>query len=156
MTADVDVTVEVDETDVPELVRRLEGADFEIRVADVLAFARRTRVIPAVHRPTSLPVDLVLAGTPLEALFLDAATIEDVGGVDAPVISAEHLVVTKILAGRPKDLEDARAVLETTGDAFDVTVARKLLGQLDAALDRSDLATTLDAALSEGRSGDGS
>lgn len=38
MTADVDVTVQVDDTQIPELVRRLEAADFELRVDDVADF----------------------------------------------------------------------------------------------------------------------
>ncbi len=147
MTADLDLTIQASDDDLPELVRGLTAAEFDVRVEDVEDFVRKTRVMPVVHRPTTMPVDVVVAGTPLESLFLAGATLEDFGGVDAPVISAEHLVVTKLLAGRPKDLEDVRGVLAASGADFDDAAARDLLEQLDAALDRSDLAPALDAEL---------
>ena len=56
-----------------------------------------------------------------------------------PVISPEDLVVTKVLAGRPKDLEDVRGILRQTGARLESERIRSLLGSLEAALDRSDL-----------------
>ena len=55
------------------------------------------------------------------------------------VISPEDLVVTKVLTGRPKDLEDVRGILRQTGARFESERVRSLLGSLEAALDRSDL-----------------
>jgi hypothetical protein len=40
-----------------------------------------------------------------------AACMVDIGGIRVPVIAPEDLVVTKLLAGRSKNLEDARTVL---------------------------------------------
>jgi predicted nucleotidyltransferase len=53
----------------------------------------------------------VLAGPGLEEQFLARAVLVDIGGVRVPVMSPEDLVVTKILAGRPKDIEDVRGIL---------------------------------------------
>ena len=58
-----------------------------------------------------------------------------------PVISPEDLVVTKILAGRPKDLEDVRGILRQAGATFESKMVRALLASLEAALDRSNLQT---------------
>jgi hypothetical protein len=56
-----------------ELALLLAAAGFEPRVADVAAFALRTRVIPLTHAPSGVPIDLVLAGR--------AKDLEDVRGV---------------------------------------------------------------------------
>ena len=62
LTADVDVTVRLpDRVSTEDLARTLEGHRFVARVSDP-AFVSRTRVIPFVHAPTGLPLDVVLAG----------------------------------------------------------------------------------------------
>jgi hypothetical protein len=55
------------------------------------------------------------------------------------MISAEDLVVTKVLAGRPKDIEDVRGILAAQNATFGVDAVRRTLGELEAALGVSDL-----------------
>jgi len=55
------------------------------------------------------------------------------------VIAPEELVVTKILAGRSKDLDDVRGIVKTQGAAFDLERVRSLLRLLEAAIDQADL-----------------
>ena len=69
-----------------------------------------------VHVPSGFPLDLVLASPGLDEEFLARARWLDLGGVEAPVVSVEDLVVMKVLAGRRKDLEDVRGVLAAQGD----------------------------------------
>ena len=118
-------------------------------------FVARTRVLPLIHGPSGIPVDLVLAGSALELEFLERARIRNVGGLDLPVIAAEDLIVTKILAGRPKDLDDVRAILVVSGASLDLGRARRVLADLEAALDRRDLLALLDAAEVASRGGSG-
>ncbi len=64
-----------------------------------------------------------------------------------PVISPEDLVVTKILAGRPKDLEDVRGILRERRASLDLGLIRETLRLLEQALGQSDLCPVLDAEL---------
>jgi hypothetical protein len=57
----------------------------------------------------------------------------------------------KVLAGRPKDLDDVRALLAGREVALDE--ARDLLRQLEVALDRADLLPALDRAILEVEAG---
>ncbi len=139
LTADVDVTVRLDLADVGQLVDVLRARGFEPRIGDIHDFVRRTRVVPFTHVPSALPVDVVLAGPGLEERFLNRAVMVRVGDLDLPVISPEDLVITKILAGRPKDLDDVRGVLRERLDSLDVSVIRSTLTELEDALSRSDL-----------------
>jgi hypothetical protein len=75
--------------------------------------------MPIVHEKTGLPIDVVLAGPGLEQVFLDAAETHRIGRCTIPVISREHLIVTKLLAGRPKDLEDVRELIAIAGADLD-------------------------------------
>lgn len=68
-----------------------------------------------------------------------------------PVISAEDLIVTKILAGRPKDLDDVRGILLERLPQLDLSTLRSTLGLLEAALSQSDLLPQLEAELARAR-----
>lgn len=110
LTHDIDVTLFIGEGSAKAVVAKMQAAGFELRVADVDHFVATTRVLPLVYQATRMPVDLVLGGPGLEELFLHASERMDVGGVIVPVATAEHLIVMKLLAARPKDLEDALAM----------------------------------------------
>lgn len=148
MSADVDVTAEIDPSRVPEFLDAMAERGFELRIGSgVEEFVARTRVLPFLHLPTRQPLDVVLAGPGLEEAFLDRAEKVDLGGVVVPVISAEDLVVTKVLAGRPKDLEDLGGILRERGTALDLDRVRTTLGQLEEALGHSDLLPTFESEL---------
>ena len=147
LTADVDVTVRLDPEDPDALVRTLERHGFRLRVDPADDFVRRTRVLPFVFTPNGLPVDVVLAGPGIEELFLSRAVPVRVGSVTVPVISPEDLIVTKILAGRPKDVEDVRGILFERLPQLDLASIRSTLGLLEAALSQSDLQPAFESEL---------
>ena len=147
LTADVDVTVRLDPEDPDALVRTLERHGFRLRVDPADDFVRRTRVLPFVFTPNGLPVDVVLAGPGIEELFLSRAVPVRLGSVTVPVISPEDLIVTKILAGRPKDVEDVRGILFERLPQLDLAAIRSTLELVEAALSQSDLQPAFEAEL---------
>jgi hypothetical protein len=139
LTADVDVTVQVPAgQSVASWMPTLERHRFQPRFADA-AFLAHTRVLPLVHQPTALPVDLVLAGPGLEEEFLARAHHLAVDDVLVPVVDVTDLVVLKVLAARPKDLEDVATVLRIQAEHIDASRVRHLLSLIEAALGQSDL-----------------
>jgi hypothetical protein len=143
LTEDVDVTVDLDELSGETLVHKLAVAGFELAEFANEEFVAVTRVLPFVHTATGMSLDVVLAGPGLEQLFLADAEEVELGGVRVPVIRAEHLLVTKVLAARSKDLDDAREILQRRDD-IDLDLVRELLRELERALDQSDLVTAFD------------
>lgn len=119
MTADVDVTVLPGSLGTAELVSQLAD-HFDLRVPDQDGFVARTRVIPLVHRATTMPVDLVLGGPGLEEHFLSRSEALTMGGHPVRVPVAEDLVLMKLLAGRPQDLDDATALVLAGAELSDV------------------------------------
>jgi hypothetical protein len=151
LTADVDVTVRLREENPSAFVSRMQSAGFDLRVRNIDDFVKRTRVFPFVHRDSKIPVDVVLAGPGLEEEFLQRARSVDLGGVVLPVISPEDLIVTKVLAGRPKDIEDIRGVLRERLGELDLAHIRRLLRLLEAALGERDLKPLFEKELSASR-----
>lgn len=145
MSADVDVTVDMDPEQAPDLLAKMKEHGFAARKREGLqAFVRRTRVLPLLHEPTDFPLDVVFAGPGLEQGFLDRARRVELAGDSVPVISPEDLLVGKILAGRSKDLEDVRGVLEQRGEELDIDHVRELLSLLEQMLSRGDLVSVLE------------
>lgn len=146
LSADVDVTVELDRNAITVLIDAMRGQGFDPVISDV-EFVERTRVLPFVHRPTRMPIDVVIAGPGLEEEFLNRAVDVALRDESIPVISPDDLIVTKILAGRPKDIEDVRAVILARRNDIDLIRVRSLLRLLEEALGQSDLLPALDTAL---------
>jgi hypothetical protein len=135
-TADLDLTIELGTLTPAMLLAKLTSAGFTPRFADP-AFIAAAQVIPVVHDATGLPIDLVLAGSGLEQQFLDELVIKRIAGSEVPVLSPENLVITKLLAARPKDLEDIRELLAI--QSLDHAHIDRLLKLLEQALDQRDL-----------------
>ncbi|XYI04185.1 nucleotidyl transferase AbiEii/AbiGii toxin family protein [Sorangium sp. So ce1128] len=146
MTADVDVTIDLAQTSTLTLVDDLSRAGFDLRIDLGEAFLREARLLPLVHRATCMPIDVVIAASSLHVEFLARRRLIDLGGVRVPMISPEDLIVTKVLAGRPKDLEDVRGVLLEQHD-LDLDRIRELLGELEAALGEDRLLRRLERLL---------
>jgi Nucleotidyl transferase of unknown function (DUF2204) len=146
LSADVDVTVELTPDEPERFARDMEAGGFALRVSDP-DFVRRTRVMPFVHVATGMPLDVVLAGSGLEEEFLSRAQNTDVGGSIVPLIAPDDLIIAKVLAGRPKDIEDARGLWRAHGLRLDQRRISSQLALLEEALSQSDLMPAFDAII---------
>lgn len=144
LSADVDVTIALTPDEPERFAREMADAGFTLRVDDP-GFVRRTRVMPFVHRATGMPLDVVLAGSGLEEGFLDRAQLVDVGGASVPLIDPSDLLIAKVLAGRPKDLDDARNLWRLHQAGMDEGRIRGTLALLEEALGQSDLLPLLES-----------
>ena len=147
LTADVDITILPEPRSTAELVTALEANGFRLRVTGTDDFVARTRVLPFVHSATRLPVDVVLGGPGIEELFLERAETHPIEGVQVPIATVEDVVTMKILASRPKDLDDAMGMLRAQSDQIDLGYVRRTLQMLEEALSQSDLLPQLEQLL---------
>lgn len=138
LSADVDVTLQLVPDDPEAFARDMAAAGFALRAEDP-DFVRRTRIMPFVHVATAMPLDVVLAGSGLEEEFLDRARLVDIGGATVPFVHPEDLMIAKVLAGRPKDTEDARNLWHLRGPELNADRIVAVLRQLEVALSQSDL-----------------
>lgn len=116
----------------------MQEAGFRLRVSDT-EFIQRTRVIPFLHLETKLGLDVVIAGPGFEDTFIERAVPLDFEGVFVPVASPEDVIIMKVLASRPKDIEDVRAIIAERHATLDAAYIRSMLEELEQALSQADL-----------------
>lgn len=143
LSADVDVTLALVPDAPDRFANEMRAAGFALCVDDA-DFIRRTRVMPFVHEATGMPLDVVLAASGLEDAFLDRARVVDIGGTSVPLIELSDLIIAKVLAGRPKDIEDAVALWRVHHGGIDLSYIRATLRLLEEALSQSDLVPALE------------
>jgi len=144
---DVDVTVDVDLDDVHGFLDDLRSVGFAPLFEHWQQLLQETRTLALRHSPTKLLLDVVFAGPGLEEEFLDRAIQIRLADLDLPVITPEDLVITKVLAGRSKDIDDAYSILRLHLADLDTDRIRNKLSWLDMMLGRDDLVATLEEQL---------
>jgi len=111
LTGDIDITVDL----VPDQLSAVQAVASDVGltalVDDPDAFARQTFVVPYGHTPTGLRVDFIFSFTPYEREAMQRVRVVAVGPARVRFASPEDVLVHKIFAGRPRDLEDARGIL---------------------------------------------
>ena len=137
-TADIDACVVADPAEVGDLVQIARRFGLRPRIKDAQAFARANLVLLLEHAPTKTPVDLSLALQPFELEATEAAEVVVFAGVRIRVPSLTALLVYKMLAARPQDLNDVVALLGTRS-RFERERVEALLAEFDALLDTNRL-----------------
>lgn len=135
LTADVDVTVDAAGRSNQDVLRLLDGIAIRARTGAFDDFLVRSRLLPLVHEPSGMAVDVVLAGSGIEQDFLARAVMVELSGVAVPVLCVEDLIATKVVAGRRKDREDILGILEQGRQSIDLDRLRAILAAFDAGLE---------------------
>ena len=151
LTADVDVTVMYGNRNPDDLLTKLKANNFSVRPDNPVELIENTRILPVIHSISGIPVDIVFGGPGLEEEFILRTRHYDIEGVKVPVVSAEDLVVMKILSGREKDLDDVSSIITAQLENLDLDFIRSLLDRLEAALVRSDLVPLLEELVMGGK-----
>jgi hypothetical protein len=119
LTQDVDVTLGVPPTRLVNALVACEATGLTPLPEDVTAFVRDTFVLPTADLQTGIRVDLIFSTTPYETEAIERSVLIEVNGVQVPFASAEDLILHKLFAGRPRDIEDAVGVVRRKGRELD-------------------------------------
>lgn len=147
LTVDIDATVAATGLDVNRLIETLQRYRIAPRIPDAATFARERQVLLAEHEPSGTPVDVSLAWLPFEQEALAASSACDYAGVPIRIPRPDDLVIYKLVASRPRDLEDAEGLLVLHGHTMDLSRVRWVVGQLAAALDDEERPRALEQLL---------
>jgi hypothetical protein len=136
MTLDIDITLGVDVDELARVLAAVQPARLEILPADVHEFTRKTRVLPLRDPSSGIRVDLIFSFSAYEQEAIRRAKAVQIGDTAVSYASLEDLIVHKMVAGRPRDIEDVRGVL-LRNPVFDRTYVLKWLRGFDAVVGRS-------------------
>jgi len=133
LTRDVEVTLGVGPERLPELLEWVRGNGWQVLVEAPAEFVGKTMVLPCLEPVSGIRIDLIFSFSLYEQQALKRARRVPIGGVQVCFASLEDLMIHKVLAGRPRDLEDLRIVL-LKNPAFDLEYVHRWLGEFDRSL----------------------
>jgi hypothetical protein len=132
LTRDVDLTLGVG----PERLRDVLSVVQRLELRPLVApepFVAETLVLPCEEPGSGIRVDFVFSLPGYERTALTRTNRVEVGGAGVHFASVEDLLVHKLVAARPRDLEDARGILLRHPDV-DAAYVRRWLGVFEEAL----------------------
>jgi hypothetical protein len=139
MTRDIDVTLGLDGEGldrVLDVCSRCGLSPVPTKPAD---FVRETMVLPALNERTGIRVDFVFSATEYERQAIGRSQSVELEGAKVSFAAAEDVVIHKLVAGRPRDLEDVRGIMAKTS-GLDRVYVERWLRAFDRILDR-DIST---------------
>ena len=147
LTRDIDVTIGADVSWLPDLLRSAEDIGVTPLPDNVEEFVARTMVLPTQHTETGIRVDFIFSFTPYEIEAIARAHKVSMAGQEVAFAQVEDLIIHKIFAGRPRDLEDVRSVLIRNPEV-NTAYIRQWLSQFDESVEGGSFMETFDKILS--------
>jgi hypothetical protein len=98
--------------EIPEFLATAMPEGILPRIDDAAGFAVKHRVLLMKHAPSGVNIDISLGLLPFEEELVARAGEQQVGDLRIRLPTPEDLIILKAVAGRPKDLEDIRSILE--------------------------------------------
>jgi len=134
LTKDIDITLGVGIERLPDIKDVVDVLDMSIAPGADDAFIKDTMVFPAVDKKSALRVDFIFSFLPFESAAIERSDVVDFDGVPVRFASLEDLVIHKMVAGRPRDIEDVRSIL-LKNPGYDKDFIRRWLSEFDKAID---------------------
>jgi hypothetical protein len=117
-TADVDATVAAPKEPVERIFDVFAQHHVVPRIDGAPAFARERQVLR--HEPSGVDLDVSLAWLPFEVEAIGRSETLDYAGVTIRIPRPDDLVIYKLVAARPRDLEDVERLLLLHGPSLDL------------------------------------
>lgn len=110
LTRDIDLTLGADVDRLPDVLSVTAECGFDVLV-DPEPFVRETMVLPCSDPGSGIRLDLVFSFSPYEREAIARALPVTIGATQVRFATMEDLVIHKVIAGRPRDMEDVRGIL---------------------------------------------
>jgi predicted nucleotidyltransferase len=119
LTQDIDITLAASPERLADVLDVCRDLGLTALPEDRESFVAETFVLPASDRGTGIRVDFVFSSTSYEKQAIERAVHVAMGGTEVPFASAEDLILHKVFAARPRDIEDAAGVVRRKGSELD-------------------------------------
>lgn len=127
LTEDIDITLGLDVDSLSRMKRVLKEVGLAIPKNVDDNFVKKTNVLVGIDKSTGIRVDFVFSFTTYENQALERARKVRIGNCNVNFASCEDMIIHKIFAGRARDLEDVRVLLELNIAALDTVYIKKWL-----------------------------
>jgi len=111
LTRDIDVTLGIGPDRWEEIRGLVAELGWKILAESPEEFVRKSLVLPCLEPSSGIRVDFIFSFSAYELQAMDRVRHVPLGKADVRFAAIEDLIVHKIVAGRPQDLEDVRNIL---------------------------------------------
>ncbi len=148
LTRDIDITLGVDVDHLGEVLAMVQELKLKPLPQEIESFVKETMVLPALDEHTGIRVDFIFSYTPYETGAIKRAKKVKIMGQEINIASPEDLIIHKIFAGRPRDIEDVRTVLIKNPDV-DLQYIREWLKEFDESSEKKGFLKTFEGIVKE-------
>ena len=146
LTRDIDITLGVNTEYVDELLKVIRELSLKPIPENIKLFIQQTMVLPALEEITGIRVDFIFSFTTYEIEAIKRARKITIMGQEVCFASPEDVIIHKIFAGRPRDIEDVRSIILKNSD-MDIQYLRRWLKEFDKSSDKKDFLKTFEEVL---------
>lgn len=146
LTKDIDITLGVDVEHLDVVLQMVAELGLRPLPDDPSAFINQTMVLPCIQATIGIRLDFIFSFSPYERQALQRVNRIPILGVEVCFASPEDIIIHKIFAGRPRDIEDARSIL-VRNHTIDVDYINACLSEFDKAMDRAEFVGTFQGLL---------
>lgn len=133
LTRDIDITLGATTERLPDILDMVDTLKWRVLVTAPAEFVRERMVLPCLDPPSGIRIDLIFSYSPYERQALKRVRRVKIGKAQVRFASPEDLIIHKIIAGRPRDLEDVHTIL-LKNPRVNKRYIRKWLGQFEESL----------------------
>jgi predicted nucleotidyltransferase len=133
LTRDIDITLGIGVDKLGEMRSIVDRLGLKYLTDKVEDFVRETMVLPVIEKNSGIRVDFIFSFSPYERQAIKRAKSVPLGKTKIRFAALEDVVVHKIIAGRPRDIEDIENIL-AKNPGYDSSYIEKWLAEFDAAL----------------------
>jgi hypothetical protein len=146
LTRDIDITLGVDIDKLKIIISLANDLALKILPGNIEDFARETMVLPVIHQETGIRIDFIFSFSPYERQAIARAKKVRMLDRDVCFAAPEDVIIHKIVAGRPRDMEDIRGILLKIPD-IDITYIRQWLNDFSNAPGEDDIKERLESII---------
>ncbi len=136
LTRDIDITLGIDNSTSEQIIDLAKTIQLLPAVDDVDQFVKRSNVLPLYDHKSKIRVDIIFSFLEYERQAMGRANPILLEDYPVKYASLEDIIIHKIFAGRPRDIEDAKGILQRN-PGFDRTFIELWLRELSKSIDKN-------------------
>lgn len=133
LTQDIDITLALGVEGLPKILELTKELRWKTLVESPQDFVQNTMVLPCRDVASGIRIDLIFSHSPYESQAFGRIRKIRVGKANVCFAAVEDLIIHKIVAARPRDLEDVKNVL-IKNPKIDLDYLKKWLNELGTSL----------------------
>ena len=134
-TRDIDITLGVDVNELEKVLRVVKKISLISVVPNEKEFAQHNNVLLLQDEKDGVRFDLLFSFLPYERQAIRRAAIIKVGNTDVCFATAEDTIIHKMFAGRPRDIEDVKGIVNVQ-QSLDEKYIEHWLGEFGTLLNK--------------------